>query len=125
MPRKKAPVLTQRELEIMKVVWEMGKATVAEVRVALYPGAKLAYTTVLTLMRILEQKGFLQHETKGRAYLYHPRISQKKVKRLMVRDLVERAFDGSAELLLVSLIENGNLLPEDLERIRKAIPPSS
>ena len=125
MPRKNAPVLTQRELEIMKVVWEMGKATVAEVRTALFPGAKLAYTTVLTLMRILEQKGFLQHETKGRAYLYRPRISQKKVKRLMVRDLVERAFDGSAELLLVSLIENGNLLPEDLERIRKAIPPSS
>jgi len=125
MPRKKAPVLTQRELEIMKVVWEMGKATVAEVRAALSPRAKLAYTTVLTLMRILEQKGFLQHQTKGRAYLYRPRISQKKVKRLMVRDLVERAFDGSAELLLVSLIENGNLLPEDLERIRKAIPPSS
>lgn len=124
MPRKKAPVLTQRELQIMKVVWEKRRATVAEVRAALFPRAKLAYTTVLTLMRILERKGFLQHETKGRAYLYRPRVSQKKAKRLMVCDLVERAFDGSAELLLVSLIENEYISPEDLERIRKKITPS-
>jgi predicted transcriptional regulator len=124
MPRKKAPVLTGRELEIMKVVWEMGRATVAEVRAALYPETKLAYTTILTLMRILEQKGFLEHKTQGRAYLYSPRITQKKAKRLLVRDLLERAFDGSAELLLVSLIEDGNLSPKDLERIKKAISPS-
>jgi len=124
MPRKKVPVLTQRELQIMKVVWEMGRATVAEVRAALYPRTKLAYTTVLTLMRILEQKGFLEHQSKGRAYLYSPRITQRKAKRLLVRDLLERAFDGSAELLLVSLIEDGNLSPKDLERLKKAISPS-
>ena len=96
-------VLTAQELEIMKVVWGRGVSTVRDVYEALLERRKIAYTTVMTMMNILEQKGYLKKTQKDRAYLYQATRPQKQVIRGMVREFVDRVFNGSAEPLLLQL----------------------
>ena len=117
MTRKK-PVLTSQELEIMKVVWSSGASTVRGVYEALLERRKIAYTTVMTMMNILEQKGYLKKTQKDRAYVYQATKPQKQVIRGMVREFVDRVFNGSAEPLLLHLVEDRRLSEEDLEQIR-------
>jgi BlaI family penicillinase repressor len=115
---RKKPVLTSQELEIMKVVWSSGASTVRGVYEALLERRKIAYTTVMTMMNILEQKGYLKKTQKDRAYVYQATKPQKQVIRGMVREFVDRVFNGSAEPLLLHLVEDRRLSEEDLDQIR-------
>ena len=116
--------LTGQELEIMKVVWRLETATVRQVYETLLTKRHIAYTTVMTMMKILEQKGFLKKRQEDRAYVYTPAQPQKQVVGGMVREFVNRVFNGSAEPLLLHLVEDQHLTEKDLEEIRKAIRSS-
>jgi predicted transcriptional regulator len=113
--------LTDQELAIMKVVWEHGDATVRDVYEKLRAGRKIAYTTVMTMMGILEQKGHLKRSSRGRAYVYRPSRPRSEVLGALVRDFVTRVFDGSATPLLVHLAENDEITTEELEEISRLI----
>jgi BlaI family penicillinase repressor len=119
------PVLTSQELEIMKIVWSSGTPTVRDVYESLLERRKIAYTTVMTMMNILEHKGYLKKTQKDRAYVYQASKPQKQVIRGMVREFVDRVFNGSAEPLLLHLVEDRRLSEEDLEQIRRLIKEQS
>ena len=121
----KKPVLTSQELEIMKVVWKSGASTVRDVYEALLEHRKIAYTTVMTMMNILEQKGHLKKAQKDRAYVYQATRPQKQVIRSMVREFVDRVFNGAAEPLLLHLVEERQLSDQDVEEIRRMLRDSS
>ena len=112
--------LGRLELQIMNVVWDKGKATVHDVKNAL-SRRKPAYSTILTMMRKLEAKGYLEHEVDGRTYVYRPLISQQAVRQGVLGDLVERLFEGSTSLLLTSLVEQNRISENELRQIRKLI----
>ena len=112
-------VLGDRELDIMGVLWELGSGTVAEVRDRL--DADLAYTTVLTILRNLEEKGVVAHTAEGRAHRYAPRIARQSARRRGVARLLDKLFHGSAEQLVAHLVENESLTPVELQRIRKQL----
>jgi BlaI family penicillinase repressor len=120
MPLRK-PVLTIQELEIMKIVWRSGASTVRGVYEDLLERRKIAYTTVMTMMNILEQKGYLKKTQKDRAYVYQATRPQKQVIRGMVREFVDRVFNGSAEPLLLHLVEDRRLSESDLDEIRRLL----
>ncbi len=105
----------------MKVVWERQTTTVRDVYEALLERRKVAYTTVMTMMKILEQKGYLIRNQVDRAYVYRPAEPKNRVIRAMVRDFVNRVFNGSAEPLLVHLIEDRQLSAEEIEELRRLI----
>jgi predicted transcriptional regulator len=113
--------LTGQELEIMKVIWRLETATVRQVYEILLKKRQIAYTTVMTMMKILEQKGFLKKRQEDRAYVYTPAQPQKQVLGSMVREFVNRVFNGSAEPLLLHLVEDQHLTESDLDDIRKTI----
>ena len=112
--------LGRLELQIMNVVWDRGKATVHDVKNAL-SRRKPAYSTILTMMRKLEAKGYLKHEVDGRTYVYRPLISQQAVRQGVLGDLVERLFEGSTSLLLTSLVEQNRISENELREIQKLI----
>ena len=103
----------------MKIVWELESATVRDVYEALLRKRKVAYTTVMTMMQILERKKYLKRTKTDRAWLYKPAQAKGKVIASMVREFVNRVFNGSAEPLLVHLVEEHNLSPEDLDEIAR------
>ena len=105
----------------MKIVWERQTATVRDVYEALRERRRVAYTTVMTMMKILEQKGYLNREQVDRAYVYRPAQPKNRVIGAMVREFVNRVFNGSAEPLVVHLIEDRHLSPEEIEEIRRLI----
>jgi BlaI family penicillinase repressor len=107
---------TDRELDIMGVLWDQGSATVAEVQERLVD--ELAYTTVLTILRTLEDKGHVRHEEEGRAYRYYPTVDREAAGRSAVRRLVRKLFRGSPEMLLTQLVSERGLTPRQLERMR-------
>jgi len=113
--------LTGQELEIMKVIWKLEKANVRQVYETLLERRRIAYTTVMTMMNILEQKGYLTKRQVDRAYVYQPAQPQKQVIRSMVREFLDRVFNGSAEPLVAHLLEDRRLTEEDLEEIRRTI----
>jgi predicted transcriptional regulator len=113
--------LTEQELEIMKIVWAREVATVRDVYEALLERRKIAYTTVMTMMKILEQKKYLLKTQEDRAYIYRPAKPKNQVIKGMVREFVNRVFNGSAEPLLVHLIEDRRLSQKDLEEITNMI----
>jgi BlaI family penicillinase repressor len=119
--RSPKPTLTEQELEIMKVVWRLETATVRNVYEALLEHRRIAYTTVMTMMNILETKGHLKKRYEDRAYIYQPSQPQKQVIRSMVREFVNRVFNGSAEPLLAHLVEDRHLSESDLDEIRRTI----
>jgi BlaI family penicillinase repressor len=119
--RPKSPTLTEQELEIMKIVWAREVATVRDVYEALLERRKIAYTTVMTMMKILEQKKYLLKTQEDRAYIYRPAKPKNQVIKGMVREFVNRVFNGSAEPLLVHLIEDRRLSQKDLEEIAQMI----
>ena len=123
--RTKSRTLTEQELEIMKVVWELQTATVRDVYEALLRRRKIAYTTVMTMMNILEEKGYLKKRAEDKAHVYRPAQAKAKVIRAMVQEFVERVFNGSAEPLLVHLVKDRHLSPEELEKIARAIKESA
>ncbi len=121
MARRREKLLTNLELKLMNIVWKLGKATVKDVKSALPRRRPLAYSTVLTVMRTLETKGFLRHDTVDRTYLYYPVVTRDEVVRSTLRDLSKRLFDGSPELLVVSVLEKEKWSPEELRRLKQLI----
>jgi|SRR6516165_8657384 predicted transcriptional regulator len=117
--RPRSKTLTGQELEIMKIVWERERATVRDVYEALLEKRKVAYTTVMTMMKILEQKGYLKKSQEERAYVYRAAQPKRQVIGAMVRDFINRVFNGSAEPLLVHLVEEHHLSQKDLEEIAR------
>jgi len=113
--------LTAQELEIMKVIWKQGTATVREVFEELSQQRKIAYTTVQTMMGVLEHKGRLKKETKDRAYVYRPAQSESEVVGSMVGDFIKRVFNGSAKPLLVHLVESRQIRQDHLDEIHELL----
>lgn len=107
---------TTRELDIMSVLWERGPSTVSEVQTSL-PDA-LAYTTVLTLLRVLEEKGHVSHTTEGRAHRYAPLVERQAAGQSALRRITDRLFGGSPELLLIRLVEDDDVTEAELRRMR-------
>jgi len=121
--RKAKTTLTGQELEIMKVIWKLGTPTVRQVYETMLEHRKVAYTTVMTMMNILETKGYLKKRHGERAFVYAPSRPEKQVIRAMVREFVDRVFNGAAEPLLLHLVEDDQLSKEELDEIRKSIRP--
>lgn len=122
--RQPSTILTAAELEIMHEVWRLEQATVRDVYEALRERRKVAYTSVMTMMKILEQKGHLKRKQEERAYVYRPARPRAQVLRRMVRDFVDRVFQGAAKPLMVHLVEDSRLSPEDLAEIRRLLRKS-
>lgn len=112
-------VFTDRELDIMAVLWEHGPSTVADVRDRI--PAELAYTTVLTILRTLEEKGHVGHEAEGRAYRYYARVERGEARVSAVERITRKLFAGSTETLLTHLVSDQELSDEQLERIRRLL----
>lgn len=113
--------LGRLELQIMNVVWEKGKATVHDVKEALGTGRKPAYSTILTMMRKIESKGYLEHDVENRTFVYRPAISQKAARRSILADILERLFEGSPLLMVNSLIEEKDISKNELTQIQQLI----
>jgi BlaI family penicillinase repressor len=110
-----AALLGDRELDVMAVLWEMESGTVTEVRDKL--PADLAYTTVLTILRNLEEKGFVSHKAEGRAHRYFPRLGRLAARRTVLSKLIDKLFHGSPEQLIAHLAEDHALTAKDLRRL--------
>jgi predicted transcriptional regulator len=121
MPPKKSITLTEAELRLMKVLWERGESAVAELVAAVSDERPLAYTSVLTTVRILENKGYVRHRQEGRAFLYSPCIDEHEASKSEVRHVLQRFFGNSRERLLLSLLGDDEVSPEELKRLREAI----
>jgi len=123
--RPKSKTLTEQELEIMKVVWARQLATVRDVYETLLEHRKIAYTTVMTMMKILEKKGYLKKQLQDRAYLYRPTEPQTVVLRKMVQEFVNHVFNGSAEPLLAHLVENRSISEKELRELMRLVREKS
>jgi len=124
VPRKKSAILTDAELRLMDVLWTLGSANTTDVLKALPGDEQLAYTTVLTTLRILEEKGYLRHTKDGKSFVYHPVVDRTEVRRGALRHLVSRFFQNSPELLVSNLIADEQLTPKHLQRLKKMIEES-
>lgn len=124
MARKKSPNLTDGELRLMEVLWKKGQATVGDVVAALAADPPLAYSTVLTTLRILENKGYLRHIKQGRAFVYEPIVVQEEASRKALGHVLNRFFGGSHELLVMNLLKEESIGKAELRRIKKMIATS-
>ena len=124
MARKQSPTLTDAELRPMEVLWTRGPSTVAEVVNALPKTLGLSYSTVLTTLRIIEQKGYVGHAKSGQAFVYHPVIDRSQAQHRALKHILSRFFNNSPQSLVLNLVESERLGPEDLKRIQKMIETS-
>jgi BlaI family penicillinase repressor len=122
--RPRSATLTPQELEIMKIVWQKREAKVRDVYETLLERRKVAYTTVMTMMRILEEKGYLRKRRQEKAYVYCPTRPEGVVMRSMVREFINRVFNGSAQPLLVHLLKDRRLTEEEIEELARLIKES-
>jgi len=121
MPPKPSNTLTEAELRIMRILWARGESLVSDLVSAMPESAPLAYTSVLTTVRILEQKGYVKHRQEGRAFLYSPTIAEHDASRSEVRHMLDRFFGSSRERLMLSLLGDGEITPGELQRLKNAI----
>lgn len=121
MPPKKSPTLTEAELRLMEVLWQKGPASVHQLLEALPPKPALAYNSVLTTIRILEKKGYVQHVKDGRAHIYMPLVGREDATRFEIRNLISRFFKNSHELLVLNLLEDKTIDAEELKRLRELV----
>lgn len=121
MPPKKSLTLTEAELRLMKILWARGESTVGDLAMALPKKSALAYNSVLTTIRILEQKGYVQHRKEGRAFVYMPLVAEAEAGTTEVRLVLRRFFGNSREKLLLSLLGDNEITAAELQRLRKAI----
>jgi predicted transcriptional regulator len=124
LARKRSPNLTEGELPLMEVLWKKGRATVGDVATSLPTDPPLAYSTVLTTLRILEAKGYVRHTKKGRAFVYEPVIVQEEARRKALGYLLNRFFGGSGERLVMNLLKEEAIGQAELRRIKKMITES-
>ena len=121
MPPRKSNTLTEAELRLMKILWRRGESAVTELVEALPAGEPLAYNSVLTTIRILEQKGYVRHRQEGRAFVYRPRVAEDEAGRSEVRKLLSRFFGNSREQLVLSLLGDEEISADELRRLKEAI----
>ena len=121
MPPKKSNTLTEAELRLMKILWRRGESAVNDLVAAMPEGETLAYNSVLTTIRILEQKGYVEHRHEGRAFVYRPCVAEQEASRSEVRHLMSRFFGDSRERLLLSLLGDEEIPAKELERLKEAI----
>ncbi|HEY7441159.1 MAG TPA: BlaI/MecI/CopY family transcriptional regulator [Vicinamibacterales bacterium] len=121
MARRRSPTLTDVEVRIMTVLWDKERASVGDVIAALKPKYSAAYSTVQTMLRILETKGYVKHEKSGRAFIYRPLIDQRQARRRALSHLVSRLFDNSPSLLVLNVLEDDRIDPAELDRLKKLI----
>jgi BlaI family transcriptional regulator, penicillinase repressor len=121
MARRTSPTLTDGEARLMTVLWEKERASVADVVTALGRKKPVNYSTVQTMLRILETKGYVNHEKEGRAFIYRPVIDQKQARRRALSHLVSRLFNNSPGLLVLNVLEGEQLDPQELERLKKLL----
>lgn len=121
MPPKRSITLTEAELRLMRVLWARGECAVADLVVAVSESTPLAYTSVLTTIRVLEKKGYVNHRQDGRAFVYSPCVAQEEASRSEVRHVLQRFFGNSRESLMLALLGDGEITAGELERLRNAI----
>jgi predicted transcriptional regulator len=121
MPPKKSNTLTEAELRLMKILWRRGESAVNDLVAAMPDGETLAYNSVLTTIRILEQKGYVEHRQEGRAFIYRPCVAEQEASRSEVRHVLSRFFGDSRERLLLSLLGDEDISAEELQRLKHAI----
>jgi predicted transcriptional regulator len=119
--RKRSPALTDAEARVMGVLWKAGRATVADVVAALSARNAPTYSTVQTMLRILEAKGYVAHEKLARAFVYRPLVDEKQARRRAIRHLVTRLFEGSPSLLVLNVLDAGGIDEQELKRLKKMI----
>lgn len=125
MGRKKSPTLTEGELKLMNVLWMRGESTVGDVVAAFPKKTQPAYSTVLTVLRILEEKKFVSHRKEGRAFVYFPIVDRSKARHSALDYLVSRFFDNSPELLVLNILEREDINPAELQRLKKKVEEES
>ncbi len=121
MPPKKSNTLTEAELRLMKILWRRGESAVNDLVAAIPAAETLAYNSVLTTIRILEQKGYVEHRQEGRAFIYRPCVAEQEASRTEVRHVLSRFFGDSREQLLLSLLGDEDISAEELQRLKDAI----
>jgi BlaI family transcriptional regulator, penicillinase repressor len=121
VPPRQSGTLTEAELRIMNVLWAKGSGTVQQVLDSITEKPSLAYNSVLTTIRVLERKGYLKHLKDGRAHVYTPVIGQKEATKSEIRHLVSRFFQDSHELLLLNVLEDRGVEPEELAQLRQML----
>jgi predicted transcriptional regulator len=121
MPPKKSNTLTEAELRLMKILWRRGESAVTDLVAAMPDGETLAYNSVLTTIRILEQKGYVEHRQEGRAFIYWPCVAEHEASQSEVRHVLSRFFGNSREQLLLSLLDDEDISAEELQRLKTAI----
>ena len=121
MPPKRSNTLTEAELRIMRILWKSGESLVSDLVSAMPENAPLAYTSVLTTVRILERKGYVRYRQEGRAFVYSPCIAEQEARQSEVRHVLGRFFGNSRERLLLSLLGDDDVNPSELQRLKEAI----
>jgi BlaI family transcriptional regulator, penicillinase repressor len=121
LARNKSAILTEAELRIMNVLWQKGSATVHDVLESLHENPPLAYNSVLTIVRILEKKGYVRHIKDRRAHVYTPQVDRQVASRSEVRRLVSRFFGNSHEMLVLNILEDESIDAEELDRLRQLL----
>ncbi|HEY6304715.1 MAG TPA: BlaI/MecI/CopY family transcriptional regulator [Terriglobales bacterium] len=123
MPPRQSGTLTEAELRIMNVLWVKGSGTVQQVLDSITEKPVLAYNSVLTTIRVLERKGYLKHLKDGRAHVYTPLVEKKEATRSEIRHLVSRFFKDSHEQLVLNLLEDQGIGPEEIDHLREMLIP--
>ena len=121
MVRKNLPALSPSETEILRLVWQLDKATVQQVCDKLPARRKIAYATVQTLLRRLEKKGYIKHHNRGKAHVFFPAVKQEAVIKRSVRDFLERLFGGDPIPLMQYLAQHGKINTEDVEKLKQLV----
>ncbi len=121
MPPRKSPTLTEAELRLMEVLWQKGPVTVHQLMESLPAKPALAYNSVLTTIRILEKKGYVEHEKEGRAHVYMALVGKQEATRFEIKNLVGRFFKNSHELLVLNILEDKSMSAEELERLSQLL----
>ena len=121
MPPRASSTLTEAELRLMKLLWRRGESSVGDLQAALPESGALAYTSVLTTVRILEVKGYVKHRKQGRAFLYTPVVEEGEARSTALRHTLLRFFNNSREQLLLSMLGDGEISPDELDQLKKRI----
>ena len=121
MARKRSPALTDAEARVMAILWQLKTATVADVVTALRRKHPVTYSTAQTMLRILETKGYVKHHKSGRAFVYTALVDRQQARRRALSHLLSRLFDDSPGLLVLNILENERIAPDELKRLRKLL----
>ena len=121
MARKQSPALTDAEAQVMAILWRLQRASVGEVVNVMSETRRATYSTVQTILRILETKGYVTHDKVARAFVYEPVVDERQARRRALRHLVSRLFDGSPSLLVLNILEDEEMEPAEREQLKKLI----